>query len=124
MSSFQAEIGTKQIDRYNEIIISRQRNAKFYTKHIKIKKDGTFLQLLMAALIHTILFLSNKKEIEFKLASEGIEVGEIIHYCIPTKYPCYNDNMKYINANLASNNTINLPVGLHKNKDREKITKL
>ena len=67
---------------------------------------------------------NHKKEIEFKLASEGIEVGEIIQYCIPTKYSCYNDGSKYINANLASNNIINLPVGSHiNNKDREKIVK-
>ena len=126
MLGFQAEIGIKQIDRYDKIIISRQRNAKFYNKHIKIKKEWRLPPIIDGSTYsHYSILVQNKKEIEFKLASKGIEVGEIIQYCIPTKYSCYNDGSKYVNANLASNNIINLPVGSHiKNHDREKIVKV
>ncbi|OAH06908.1 dTDP-4-amino-4C6-dideoxy-D-glucose transaminase [Rhodobacteraceae bacterium SB2] len=114
MSNLQAEIGSIQLLKYDELIMLRRSNAKKYQSYLKKYDFVKTVEFNVGATYshYPVTVPENiKLKIMEKAAHEGIEFGELIQYSIP-KLPEYRDHCRvsYPNSEFCSKTTLNLPL--------------
>jgi len=119
MTDFQAALGVGQMERYNENVAGRQKNAKLYCEMLKDKKKISFAEYSdnhSYFLFQIILDKSINRD-KVLIGLKENEIGVSIHYATPVplmsyyknKYG-YDDACDFPNATHYGNQSISLPV--------------
>jgi dTDP-4-amino-4,6-dideoxygalactose transaminase len=107
-----AQIGLRQMKKYDELIENRIRNSKIYNSKLIasgiIKKPSVFEGSTFS---HYPVLVEDKDQIRFKMRRKGIECGEVIQYSIPNleSYTAYSSGPFPVSTK-ASLTVINLPI--------------
>lgn len=119
-----ANIGSIQLDKYDEAIERRRQIAKFYNEALGGLKHVTAPLLIEGATYLYCISIADSRDalIEY-MRKKGIQIGKYLEYAIPymKAYEKYK-NGDYPNSYMCSRNIINLPChpSLH-NSDLSKI---
>jgi dTDP-4-amino-4,6-dideoxygalactose transaminase len=112
MMEVEAAVGLVQLERYDAIVALRRANAAWYDENLP-KRLGWIPPPLVngATYSHYVVRVPERKSVMDEWASKGIQLGELIQYSIPL-LPEYASNqlLKYDKSEMASQQTINLPL--------------
>jgi dTDP-4-amino-4,6-dideoxygalactose transaminase len=112
MMEVEAAVGLVQLERYDAIVALRRANAAWYDENLP-KGLGWIPPPLVngATYSHYVVRVPERKSVMDEWASKGIQLGELIQYSIPL-LPEYASNqlLKYDKSEMASQQTINLPL--------------
>lgn len=111
MLEVEASVGLAQLVKYDEIIRKRRTKARYYIENLKKRTGWVFPPLVEGATYsHFTIRVPNREEVKKEYLKKGEEIGELIQYSVPN-LDCYNiHNVDCENANLCSQQAINLPV--------------
>ena len=113
MLPVEARVGLVQINKYDQIIQNRQNTAEYYSKMLIQHTNWAMPPLVEGATYsHYVIRVPDRQKVLKSAASRGVQLGELIEYCIP-ELPAYRQfagDAQYPNASLASRSTINLPI--------------
>lgn len=113
MLPVEARVGLVQLRKYQAIIHGRQANARYYAENL-VQKPGWDIPPLIegATYSHYVLRVADRSKMLNYMAKRGIQLGQLIEYCIPYSpgYEIYRGGVDFPNALLCSQRTINLPV--------------
>jgi perosamine synthetase len=112
----QARVGQIQCERYNEIIENRRKIAVYYNENLLNVGDLCLPPLdLGATFSHYVPQTLHREAIMRHALSEGVQIGQLIEYCIP-EMPAYRDRkgcrFRYPVASRLAKETINLPISI------------
>lgn len=111
MLDVEAAVGLCQLDKYPEIIARRRENAAWFAEHIESKVGWASPPLFEGATYsHFVLRVPDRSRCIAELAQQGIHLGNLIQYSVPTFGAYREAGFSAENSNLASQHTINLPV--------------
>lgn len=112
MTRVAAATGLRQLDRYDEIVERRRRNAALYEKHLDLGPGCVKPPLVEGATYsHYVVRVPDRERTVREWARRGVQLGELIQYSIP-HMPTYlgSDVEGFPNSLLASRHTVNFPV--------------
>jgi dTDP-4-amino-4,6-dideoxygalactose transaminase len=112
----QARVGQIQCERYAEIVENRRYVAAYYNENLQNVGDLSLPPLEPGATFsHYVPQTSHREAIMKHALREGVQIGQIIEYCIP-EMPAYKDRrgcrFNYAVASRLAKETINLPISL------------
>lgn len=112
MTNFEAEIGRRQLTKYQSIIARRRNLAQFYHQELAGARKWVHPPIVSGATYsHYAVRVPDRSRTISIYAQRGIELGELIQYSIPA-LPAYVDpNSRCLLAEIASKETINFPTG-------------
>ena len=112
MLEVEAAVGLVQLKRYDAIIERRRANAAWYDQNLPKRVDWISPPLVEGATYsHYVLRVPERKPVVDEWAIQGIQLGELIQYCIPL-LPEYRElrNADCVKSCRASLCTVNFPV--------------
>ena len=112
MTRVAAATGLRQLDRYDEIVERRRRNAALYEEHLDLGPGCVKPPLVEGATYsHYVVRVPDRERTVREWARRGVQLGELIQYSIP-HMPTYlgSDVEGFPNSLLASRHTVNFPV--------------
>ncbi len=127
LTSAEAEVGKIQVAKYHQIIAGRRRAANFYNESLADLAHSIQLPPLVpgATYSHYVPKVTQRSEILSYALRQGVQLGQLIEYCIP-EMPAYagraGNRFSYPVASDASRTAINLPVWSNHQKDWEKVS--
>lgn len=125
MLPLEARVGIRQLQKYTHIIKKRQEHAGYYQEHILPHRDWSMPPMVDGATYsHYVIRVPDREMVMQQAAKKGIQLGELIEYCIPESinYRPFAEGQTFPNSSLCSKTTINLPIYASlSSPDREKI---
>lgn len=116
MLGIEAEVGRRQLMKYDEIISRRRETAAYYNKALTTAKIDNLPPLIEGATYsHYVIRAEDREEVMKAMAGRGVQVGQLIEYSVPhiSSYLQYSDPSRFPNSLLCSRHTINLPIHAH-----------
>jgi dTDP-4-amino-4,6-dideoxygalactose transaminase len=125
MLPLEARVGLKQLQKFSSVIQKRREHAGYYHEHVLPHKDWIMPPLVNGATYsHYVIRVPDRRKVMQLAARKGIQLGELIEYCIPESihYRPYAERQVFPNSSLCSKTTINLPVYASlSSRDRERV---
>jgi len=120
MTNFEAEIGIRQLTKYQSIIARRRKLARFYHQELAGARGWALPPIVPGATYsHYAVRVPDRSRVISDYAQRGIELGELIQYSIPA-LPAYADSKcRCPLAEMASKETINFPTGYPTKRPRD-----
>lgn len=112
MLEVEAEVGLKQLERYDEIIARRRANAAWYDQYLERREGWLFPPIRSGATYsHYVVRVPERKPVLDEWATRGIQLGELIQYSIPL-LPEYQelDSEDCVKSSKAGMCTVNFSV--------------
>jgi dTDP-4-amino-4,6-dideoxygalactose transaminase len=112
MLEVEAEVGLKQLERYDEIIARRRANAAWYDQYLERREGWLFPPIRSGATYsHYVVRVPERKPVLDGWATRGIQLGELIQYSIPL-LPEYQelDSEDCVKSSKAGMCTVNFSV--------------
>jgi len=113
MLDVEAQVGIVQLRKYPEIVKRRHEHALFYDQQLQGIASWELPPIVDGATYsHYVIRLPGREQILQKMAGHGIQLGQLIDYCVPhmEAYKNYQFGKKYTNSLVCSQHAINLPV--------------
>ncbi|ASC70818.1 Hypothetical Protein XM38_017650 [Halomicronema hongdechloris C2206] len=111
MLNVEAAVGAEQLKKYPEIIEHRRRLAHWYDKYLERRDQWIFPPLYKGATYsHYVVRVPNRQSVITEFASQGLHLGELIQYSIPSLKSYSTQPSAYPNSKQASKTTINFTV--------------
>jgi perosamine synthetase len=113
MLPIEAKVGLTQLEKYHHIIQCRRETAVYYHENINPHAGWVMPPLVEGATYsHYVIRVPDRIRIMSAAAKRGLQLGELIEYCIPEykSYQKFANGEVFPNSSLCSQTTINLPV--------------
>lgn len=113
MCNVEARVGLVQIKKYDQIVAKHRERAARWYEYLKNEKNIVLPPKVEGATYsHFVCLVDNRKEWLDKWRKKGVQLGQLIEYCIPymKAYQKYK-NGEYPVALRYSKTTINFPLG-------------
>lgn len=124
MSNVEAQVGSIQLKKYDEIIRKRRQITEIYNENLIF--SDSFIKPIRsegATYSHYVVRVNPDQRENLKLhwSKKGIELGELIQYCIPSLLEYADSNTeKFMNSELCSVSMLNFPVTVEDVDDLKK----
>jgi perosamine synthetase len=111
MLDVEAAVGLEQLKKYSKIIKHRIEKAKYYDKNLQ-RKEGWRLPPIIdgATYSHYTVRVPNRDKVISEYNSKGIELGELIQYCVADLEEYSSSKSNYPHSHKASTTSINFTV--------------
>lgn len=128
MSGVEANVGRVQVKKYRDIIMHRRAMAEYYNQSLR-GVDALQLPLLEegATYSHYVIRVKNREKVMSFMLRKGIQLGQLIEYCIPEMEAYKNrqgNRYNYTVASTMAKETINLPLWVGRGQANRCISKL
>jgi dTDP-4-amino-4,6-dideoxygalactose transaminase len=113
MLGVEAEVGQRQLEKYDEIVTRRRESAEIYNEILSHSGKFDLPPLVEGATYsHYVIRVPDRDAIMEAMARRGIQLGQLIEYSIPNMeaYRDFADPPQFPNSLFCSQHTINLPI--------------
>ena len=113
----QGRVGKIQCQRYEEIVDKRRRIANYYNENLQGIGDFKLPPITAGATYsHYVILTAYRHEVMCYALKRGVQLGQLIEYCIPEMSAYRNragNRIPCPNASRMARETINLPVSIN-----------
>ncbi|MCI0625354.1 MAG: DegT/DnrJ/EryC1/StrS family aminotransferase [Acidobacteria bacterium] len=111
ITELEARIGSRNVERYPEILVRRREAAHYYLENLKIEDFKLPPRVEGATYSHFVVQVPDRREWHQRCQRKGLQVGQLIEYSVP-EMDCYGAHSPraFPVAARFARNTINLPV--------------